>query len=312
MKGIIGSKDIHKIIFLYSVRYIVPYIPLKLLYKFAELISAASARGKKGEEIRRAVEELFGVGVLSNEQMVQAVQGAITNYRKDLFETWAYKRLDIKTIKMSASFEGIEHLEKAMKEGKGAILAVCHFGAYKTLLPQLGYRGYKITQVAANPLEFTGKDSSFIKNKVMEMELEYEKNLPAKFLYLGNSVRELFRILDNNEIVVISVDGVVGTQRVTFPLLNRKVRLSPAIEKLAKRSGAAILPVFTIRERNDRQRVVIHDELIPNGDEGSVLAEYAGLMESYIRNYPSHYAWYLYKNNEDPPSIGKIITDHNC
>ncbi|MCC6346066.1 MAG: lysophospholipid acyltransferase family protein [Nitrospirales bacterium] len=313
MRGIFRIQDIPKLAFLYSARFTIPYLPPGTKHVLAETLASFTSGGEKAAVMGEELRSLFGRGTLSEEAVSDIIRETVSNFRKDLFEIWSFKRLNSRTIGDLCSPEGLEHLEKARTKGKGILIALCHFGSYKMVLPCLGHRGYPITQIAANPLEFTGDSVSFMKNKVMEIEYRAERSLPAGFIYIGSSVREIFRVLERNEILVMSLDGVVDPKRITLPFLKRKIRLSPSIAKIARKYGTPVLPVFTIRSRDDRHRVIIHDELKVDWDredsDRQLLAQFCRLMERYVTAYPSHYAWFLYKNRTEPPGIGPMITD---
>lgn len=313
MKGIFRIRDIPKIAFLYSARFTIPYLPPGMKHVLAETLASFTSGGERAAVMGEELRSLFGRGTLSSEAIEGIIRETVSNFRKDLFEIWSFKRLNSRTIGDLCYPEGLDHLEKARAKGKGVLIALCHFGSYKMVLPCLGYRGYPITQIAANPLEFTGDHISFMKNKVMEIEYKAERSLPAGFIYIGSSVREIFRVLERNEILVMSLDGVVDPKRITLPFLKRKIRLSPSIAKIARKYGTPVLPVFTVRDRDDRHRVIIHDELKVDWEKEDsdrhLLAQFCRLMERYVTAHPSHYTWFLYKNRTEPPKIGPIITD---
>ena len=306
-----GAGDIPKILFLFSARHVIPYLPLRLKHAAAEILAALTTRGEKAAVMDAELQALFGTERLTAAQRRRITRNAVANFRKDLFEIWSFRRLTPRTIGDLCYPDGIENLDRALQKGRGAVIALCHFGSYKMILPCLGHRGYKITQIAANPLEF-GRDS-FMKSKVMAIELDAEKSLPADFIYLGGSVREIYRVLERNETLVVSLDGVMDPRRITLPFFRRKIRLAPAGAKVARKFNTPILPVFTVREGDGRHRVVIHEELAVNWEDANaehqVMERFLALMERHIEELPEHYVWYLYKNRTDPPKIGPIVTD---
>jgi len=148
----------------------------------------------------------------------------------------------------------------------------------------------------------------------MAIEYKCEECIPANFIYIGTNPRQIYNVLLKNEIAVISLDGIFDQKRMEVPLLNRKIRLSYSIVKIAEKTKSPILPVFIIREKNNKNRIIIHEELTFNNDDmvpkyEHFLINYSKLMEKYIKQYPSHYAWFICKHREDPPPVGNIITD---
>ncbi|MCF6147042.1 MAG: hypothetical protein E3K37_00105 [Candidatus Kuenenia sp.] len=315
MKGIIDFSEAAKVFFLYSLRYSIPYLPLKLKHNLANSLAVLTSGGERAGVMKSELELLFGKRTFTDSEIKEIIVETLRNFRKDLFEIWSFPKLNSKKSEYLCTIDGMEHLRNALGKGKGVIIALCHFGSYKMILPCLGYKGYKITQVAANPLDLTGNDKSIVKNITMKIEYQCEKSLPAHFFYIGSTPRQIYRILQNNEILVMSLDGILDPNRISVPFLQRKVRLSPSLVKIAERTNAAILPVFTIREKNDKHKIIIDNEIVPEDGsdkeerEINVLFKFGSLMERYVKEHPSHYLWYLYKNKTEPPPIGSIIVD---
>lgn len=303
--------DVPKTLFLFTARYLIPYLPLRLKRAAADVLAALTSGGEKMAVIGTELEALLGEERLPAARRRDVIRETVANFRKDLFEIWSFRRLSARTIGDLCVPEGIEHVDRALAGGRGAIIALCHFGSYKMVLPCLGYRGYKISQVAANPLEFGG--DSFMRSKVMALELAAEKSLPADFIYIGGPVRDMFRVLERNEILVVSLDGVMDPRRVELPFFRRRIRLSPGVARLARKLHTPVLPVFTVRGSDGRHRVIIHEDIAAGvkgeGAERLILERFRTLMERYVEEHPSHYAWFLYKNRTDPPRVGPVVTD---
>jgi len=173
-----------------------------------------------------------------------------------------------------------------------------------------------------SPIERFEKDEETSShNKIMQIELECESSLPVKFLYLdkGMSVRQIYKVLANNEIVVISLDGIIGGKRMTLPFLNGSILLSTGGASLSLSTEAPALPVFIVRQKNNKHKIIIHKPFvnINNGIDketyvGDWMDRYVKLFEQYVRNHPDHYARYLYTIRKYPlPDHGHILKINN-
>src|SRR3989304_1924369 len=140
-----------KTFFLYSIRFILPYLPLKVLYLIGNF-SGYVLYGQKTQIIKDDLRKLFGS--LSESDLEIIIRHTMQNFRKDLLEIWTFPKLNQNKINKISYFEGKEYIDNALEKGKGAILCVTHFGSWKIVLPALGYNGYKGNQAAANPLTF--------------------------------------------------------------------------------------------------------------------------------------------------------------
>lgn len=310
--------NIIKTFFLYSIRLILPHLPLKILYLIGNLLGNIMV-GQKAQIIKNDLGVLLGN--LSNPDLDRILRHTMQNFRKDLLEIWTFPKLNRHRINKMSCFEGIEHLNHALGNGKGAILCITHFGSWKIVLPALGYNGYKVNQIAANPLTFEKDTEASSHNTIMKLELESEASLPAKFIYLdeGKSIRQLYRVLANNETVVISLDGIIGGKRMAMPFLNGTLLLSTGGASLSLSTGAPALPVFIVRQKNNKHKIIIHEPVLNqhNGLDKEAFIDtwmknYARLFEHYVQDYPDHYARYLYTIRKYPlPELGHVLKLNN-
>ena len=293
-----------KIAFLYTVRYIVPYLPRSLSAMLAETIGTISRRGQQSTIIEKELGDLFG-STKSGSEIKRAALESIVNYRKDLFEIWSFPRLNKNRIEKLTYFEGLENLDNALEKGKGAIIAVSHFGSWKIIVPALAYRGYRVNQIALDPRYFTHEERPAHHNVIMELEYKCEQSLPANFIYIGNFLRPVFRALTNNEVVIDSFDGFMGSQKREVSFFNRRLSLSVGPVVIAFRSGAPLVPAFAVRQKDGQHRIVVHAEipLLRYGDKRQAVANgaesYARLLRHYVSEYPSHYGRILYDRFRD-------------
>lgn len=302
-----------KLCFMITIRHLLRFLPLKFIHLLGDLCGRIMI-GSKIKVMKKDMLMLLGDGI---EKDIDAVMvNTMRNFRKDLLEIWTFPSLNRSKINRLAYFEGIEHLDAALAKGKGVFLCVTHFGSWKIVLPALGYNGYKVNQIAANPLVFVGKDEDYCHNLIMEQELKSEASLPADFIYLSadKSIRPIFKALDKNEIVVVSLDGVVGQRRLTVPFLNGQIMLSTGTAYMSHSSGAPMLPCFMVRQNDNRHKIIIHppfetQEIADKDAYANAWTNSFGkLFSEYVKKYPDHYARFLYTVRKYPlDEAGAII-----
>ena len=270
--------------------------------------------GSKSDMIKQDMLVLLGDGI--KKDVDQIIIDSMRNSRKDLFEIWTFPALNRNKINRLAYFEGLEYLDEALRKGKGAFLCVTHFGSWKIVLPALGYNGYKVNQIAVNPLVFVRDDEDSYHNLVMKQEFKSEASLPAHFIYLGGnkSIRPVFKALENNEIVVVSLDGVVGRRRQIVPFLNGKIMLSTGYAYISHTTGAPMLPCFMVRQKDNRHKIIIHPPFEPPNlaDRETFVNTWINyfvkLFSEYVRTYPDHYVRFLYTVRKYPlDEAGAVI-----
>ena len=277
-------------------RLIAPLLPAQVLYCIGSagggLYYRMSGRVmKKMEAGFRAImpaEELYDV----NQVMVRTCR----NYIQSELEVFLYGRMNRANIDRFVSIEGVEHIDQALAGGKGVILLHAHFGNAHMLMPGLGHRGYKVNQVGLLP-----SDSAAMLEDVLyrppdrlvmswfKLKEECEKKLPVKFIYLGRGMRPAIECLKRNELLAISIDGVDG-EMISVPFLRGKALFMTGPARLSVATGAAIIPIFTVRKTSGRHRLVIEPPLKDDCSPEDRVSAFASLLESYMKRFPCHYA----------------------
>ncbi len=216
-----------------------------------------------------------------------------------------------------SSVHGIGNLDSAIKLNKGVVLLGFHFGSYGVPLAVLSFRGYTLYQHAVLSHLYSGKSFSLLDREILKIKMKCHSSVPVKMIYHkdGNYAGKLVRCLKQNGILVIMGDGSRGGRFTTVKFLGKKIAISTGPATLAGITGAAIVPVFTVRESDKRHRVIIHDPIFvehndPESIEGAV-SEYTGLLEDYVLEYPGH--WYTWdrlsmtKDNEGEDLIQPVV-----
>ena len=214
-------------------------------------------------------------------------------FSKRQMENLYWGKMSPQLIERIITIEGITHLEIALQNRSGAILLITHFGSH--LLPPLalGFRGYKVNQIAGPPLI---EKQTPIHSKIFKSRLKESEKLPINFITLDRSKRYLFRALRNNEILFIAFDGREGVNWIPVDFFNHKALFSPGPLKLSLKTKAPILPTFIVRQKDDTHRLIIEPpfefELAEDEEKTLALntAKFAKRFEEYISKYPCHYA----------------------
>jgi lauroyl/myristoyl acyltransferase len=110
-------------------------------------------------------------------------------------------------------------------------------------------------------------------------------------------IRKLERRLRENGLVSINCGAIRDQKRVEKPILNGRIQLATGAPSLALATGAALLPVFTIRRAPGDFEIIIEPSLdlpeIKNRHKAVELLiyKYAKLVESYMVRYPTLFFW---------------------
>jgi KDO2-lipid IV(A) lauroyltransferase len=285
-------------------RIFVRHLPIKLINLMGQLggIALYVFSRKKREIMREELSFLFRhTSSLNKKEIKKMVYRGLQIFCKRQMENLCWGKMSPQLIERMITIEGITHLEKALQNKGGVILLTAHFGSH--LLPplMLGFRGYKVNQIASPPLI---EKQTFIHSKIFRSRLKESERLPINFITLDRSKRHLFRALRNNEVLLIAFDGREGVNWIPVDFFNHKAFFSPGSIKLSLKTKAPILPTFIIRQKDDKHRLIIEPpfEFELTEDEEKTLAlntaKFAKKFEEYISKYPCHYAMTLMRSKE--------------
>jgi len=241
-------------------------------------------------------------GKLTEAQVRETIQRSYLEFWQDTF-CWRPSSAEHELL-ARAELIGLNYLEQALAVGKGAILLeASSFGARGWGKQVLHLHNIAVHQIHAerHVAGFdSGPDTIFKRDYLKPITTGWESPHIAEVIELPRSdslsyTRQLLSILGRNEIVCVSGEGHEGQKYIDLPFLGQLRPFATGIVSLAKSSGAPLLPLFCIRERTGRTRIIIEPPLdLKSGSDRqarieSGLALYVARLESYIHAYPDHY-----------------------
>jgi len=290
-------KDLTLLIYWYPLRFFIRFIPLAWIYCFGKIggrllfVISKEKRLVLSDEMKHIYPDL-------NAKSIDAiVRDSFANYCMSELEVLLYPEIDKDYINKHISMEDMEHLEKALSQGSGVLLLQAHFGAFQMVLPILGHCGYVINQISASASLWKSHATSAIQKIALDKKAQYENRLPIKHFPVGNIPRPLFMALRRNEIVGITSDGGAARKTVEVRFLGRRANFPQGVADLALKTGAAIVPVFIITEKNLSHRLVFHAPLgtknhsDPSAEATAIMQDFADILTDYVRKYPHHYGY---------------------
>ncbi len=269
---------------------------------------------KKRRVIEKNLSKAFGGG-LSEEQRREIIKGAFREFWRDMF-LWLPSDPDRDEFRR-AELRGVEHLRRALENGRGVILWESNgYGRKLASKHILNQNGFSICQVhGTNHLGgFLTEDSSgtWARRSIINRFFERcEKQFVGEVIVLPGSsslafTRLLLSRLKQNSVLCISGDGKTGQKLIPLKFLGQTDFFSTGMVSLARTAEATILPMFCVVEKDGRTSLIIERSIHTDTDadrehflENSV-AEYVGLLEAYIRRYPEQYRnWHLVGNSPE-------------
>ena len=269
---------------------IIKIIPARCLYGFSRHIAYLGYMlvGKQRKIALDSLSIAFGKEK-SPQEIEQIAKDSFSYMAQSAAETLSLLKRP-QFAKENVDIEGRQHLENALSKGKGAILVSAHFGNFPILMAHLSITGYKIL-VIMRSMRDARTEKFFIKGR---------EKLGLKIIYSqprNVCVMESIRALRNNELVFILLDQNFGTGGVFVDFFGRKAATAAGPVVLARRSGAALLPCFIIRQEGGRHKIIFEPELkqVETGSAQETIIlnvqRLTDIIESYIRKYPAEWGW---------------------
>ncbi len=188
-------------------------------------------------------------------------------------------------------FEGKEHLDAALRQGKGVILVSAHFGIFPLMLLRCVQEGYATSAIIRQTRDETVE--KYFQDLRTRLGLKTIYALPRK-----ECVDTALKALRNNELVFIPLDQNFGSGRGVFvEFFGQQAATATGPVVLSLRTGAPIVPIFTIRENDERHKIIVEPAMTlehREDDKETVqvnIARITRLIEDYIRRYPQEWGW---------------------
>jgi len=184
---------------------------------------------------------------------------------------------------------GEERLRLALERKKGVLALSGHFGNFGIIGPRLAAQGYEFSAVAKLADE----------TRMAALQNEYCARAGVKIIPARprrESVTRIISALRRNEIVLLIPDELKGAG-VAVDFLGRRAPAPRGPITIARRTGATVLPVFMIRDRNNRLTLHVEPEIkfVETGDRDADLSTNARLfvqeIEDMVRRYPDQWSW---------------------
>jgi KDO2-lipid IV(A) lauroyltransferase len=186
------------------------------------------------------------------------------------------------------SVRGLDHYEKACRDGKGVLLFTGHFGNWEI--------GNAALAILSKPPIFMARslDSPFLEDASTYLRT----TLGIGNLHKEKAMRPVLHLLKKGEVIILLIDQNVSAREGVFVnFFGRPACTTTGLTRIALRTGAAVLPIFTTRMPDGRYLTEIGQQVatVNTGDQGlDVLVNtqnYTNIIEEHIRKYPEQWFW---------------------
>ena len=275
---------------LYLCSLTVKFLPKSWLYGFAELV-AVLGYYVASKQRKIALESLgiaFGSS-LSRKDKIKIAKDCFRNMAKSGVELlYVLEKSEISNE--LAAIEGKEYLDTALSKSKGVIVVSAHFGNFPLALIRLGQEGYKLNVILRRMRDELVDDFLEKRRQRAGVQSIYTTPRPA-------CVENSLRSLRNNELLFIQLDQNFGTSGIFVNFFGRQAATATGPVVLALRTQAPIVPLFIVRQGDNRHKIFIEPEVrVEKKDTQEATLQFntqkiTSLIESFIRKSPAEWGW---------------------
>ena len=232
-------------------------------------------------------------------QRRRIVRGVFTSLGRLLAEFCLFPRYTRENVSRVAVYEGFENFDAARRRGKGVMFLTAHLGGWEVGSFVHSVHGNTL-RVVVRPLDNPDLDRLVQHYRTLHGNRTFEKQ---------DFARGLLSAMKAGETVGLLMDqNMTPPQGVFVDFFGVPACTASGIARLALRTGCAVVPAFTVWDREiGKYRVTFAPALTlarTGNDEADTLANtalFTKVIEDFVRKYPEQWLWVHRRWKTRPP-----------
>jgi KDO2-lipid IV(A) lauroyltransferase len=219
----------------------------------------------------------------------QLLKKVYLHFGQMLFELPHVFRLRHQNLEKYVYFVNEKNYLNAIKKGRGVFLLTGHLGNWELMAAAVSLR-YGGISVVARPIDFLPAD-----RLVEGLRTRFGSSVIPK----QKAMRKILMAIKQKGVVGILLDQNVDWYDGVFvKFLGRWACTNKGLALLALKTGAPVIPLFSIRQNDGRYCIIFEDEVKPihTGDKTKDIEEntalYTRIIERYVQKYPDQWFWF--------------------
>lgn len=241
---------------------------------------------------------------LSDGQRSGIIRRLFVGLGRQLSEFCAFPSYTAENARRVAVYDGFENYEAARAAGRGVLLLTAHLGGWEIGSFVHSLFGYPIN-IVVRRLDNPKVDALVDRYRTLHGNQTFAKE---------DFARGLLAAMKTGETVGILIDtNMTPPQGVFVDYFGVPACTASGMARVALRSGAAVVPAFTIWDRKMRKYRVRFDpalRLISTGDDDadavSNTAMFTRVVQDYATRYPEQWLWVHRRWKTRPPGEPSI------
>lgn len=214
-------------------------------------------------------------------------RGCWMHFSRIGFDTLNFPKFSAASIGTVVRYEGLEHIRAAYARGKGVLLFSAHYGHWELVALMQGYLDLPLVLIT-RPLD----------NPVLEKRLARLRAVSGNvIIHRRGAVREMVKAIRRGMGVAIVIDQDARRRGIFVPFFGRPSSTTPTLAAMALKTGAAVVPVFSVPQP-DGSYAVTYEREIDIEDTGDreadvyrITAHCTAIIERWVRKHPDVWLW---------------------
>jgi len=230
-------------------------------------------------------------GEKSPQEIEHLTREAMVNFFRNYLELFFFTGPHRDQLLKRVAIEGREYLDLILSQGRGLIAVSAHLNTFALIVLKLAHEGYPIS-MAVRDLKGSAQSRIYARCREDLLNLNSILTKPS-----SRFSRDVMKLLKGNGIICLIADENKRHGGVFVDFFGHPAATAVGPAHLALKTGAPVVPVFMVRRRDNRQKIVIEPPLScelsgENEQDIEVLtSQFTRIIESYVRKYPGQWRW---------------------
>jgi lauroyl/myristoyl acyltransferase len=199
---------------------------------------------------------------LSRREMRRLLRRNVRNFLKAWIDVLQMAHRPLQAWTPWLRMQDEQYLDEAWAQGKGVIIVSLHLGSWEAAIAALREKfvsqgsGLALLAEQVRPLRcfnWLVRTRSSVGCQVIPLNVDAARRGDQVAVHRSGAaaVRQIYRVLSQNGVVVMAIDRDLLGTGAPVPFLGRQASIPLGAVEIAARTGAAILPVSLVRDAHD-------------------------------------------------------------
>lgn len=272
------------------------HFPQRLAYRLVSFYGCLTRQQYISEQATIIAQMQAVFPEMSYQQALIKAKYFLSLVEREALDTWFFRTCKTpKQIEQFIQLKNFHYVTEARRVGRRVIISSGHFGRFWMAGVGMRAQGVLVGTIT--------RDGGTNEHGLPEAEYQYrlkklawlQQCFGGPFLVEGDSVRPIYRALDTY-VMGLFIDVPYNGEKngcINLPFLGKTVRFPLGPAKIAKRSGALIVPFYVFESRSGLCAEFYKPIDANLLSEQEIMIQLVGLLERQIREFPEQ--WWLWQ-----------------